>query len=144
MSAIVYVNGAYVPAAEAKISVFDRGFLFADGIYEVSAVFGGELCDNEAHLDRLFDLLQVQDLLKQGGGGDISSSSPTGSPASRGHTPAVVLYLALCGRRIGAECGRSIHLRKFQAQALKQPFNSSIWHRTQAKEHVLGSVSINR
>lgn len=53
MSAIVYVNGEYLPAAEAKISVFDRGFLFADGIYEVSAVFDGALCDNEAHLDRL-------------------------------------------------------------------------------------------
>jgi D-alanine transaminase len=53
MSAIVYVNGAYVPAAEAKISVFDRGFLFADGIYEVSAIFNGEMVDNGAHLARL-------------------------------------------------------------------------------------------
>jgi D-alanine transaminase len=50
---IVYVNGAFVPAAEAKVSVFDRGFLFADGIYEVSAVLDGKLIDNEAHLARL-------------------------------------------------------------------------------------------
>ena len=54
MSRIVYVNGAYLPEEEAKISVFDRGFIFADGIYEVSAVLDGRLVDCEAHLDRLF------------------------------------------------------------------------------------------
>jgi D-alanine transaminase len=50
---IVYVNGEYLPQADAKISVFDRGFLFADGIYEVSAIFNGQLVDNDAHLARL-------------------------------------------------------------------------------------------
>jgi D-alanine transaminase len=50
---IVYVDGAFVPAADAKVSVFDRGFLFADGIYEVSAVLDGKLIDNESHLARL-------------------------------------------------------------------------------------------
>jgi D-alanine transaminase len=50
---IVYVDGAFVPAAEAKVSVFDRGFLFADGIYEVSAVLDGKLIDNDSHLARL-------------------------------------------------------------------------------------------
>src|SRR3954470_576838 len=50
---IVYVDGSFVPAAEAKVSVFDRGFLFADGIYEVSAVLDGRLIDNDAHLARL-------------------------------------------------------------------------------------------
>ena len=54
MSRIVYVNGTYLPEEEAKISVFDRGFIFADGIYEVSAVLDGKLVDCEAHLDRLF------------------------------------------------------------------------------------------
>ena len=43
MSRIVYVNGAYLPEEDAKISVFDRGFIFGDGIYEVSAVIGGTL-----------------------------------------------------------------------------------------------------
>ena len=38
MNRIVYVNGEYVPEAEAKVSVFDRGFLFADGVYEVTPV----------------------------------------------------------------------------------------------------------
>src|ERR1700720_2854819 len=50
---IAYVNGSFVPLAEAKVSVLDRGFLFADGIYEVSAVLDGRLIDNESHLARL-------------------------------------------------------------------------------------------
>jgi D-alanine transaminase len=50
---VAYVNGSYLPLSEAKVSVLDRGFLFADGIYEVSAVLDGKLIDNEAHLARL-------------------------------------------------------------------------------------------
>lgn len=50
---IVYVNGRYCPIEEASIPIMDRGFLFADGIYEVSAVLDGKLIDNRAHLQRL-------------------------------------------------------------------------------------------
>jgi D-alanine transaminase len=50
---IAYVNGAFVPLKDAKVSILDRGFLFADGIYEVSAVLDGKLIDNESHLARL-------------------------------------------------------------------------------------------
>jgi D-alanine transaminase len=50
---IAYVNGSFVPLSDAKISVLDRGFLFADGIYEVSAVLNSRLVDNDAHLARL-------------------------------------------------------------------------------------------
>ena len=53
MSRIVYVNGTYVPEEEAKISVFDRGFLFADGVYEVTSVLDGRLVDFPGHLARL-------------------------------------------------------------------------------------------
>jgi D-alanine transaminase len=53
MSRTVYVNGAYVAEEDAKISVFDRGFLLADGVYEVSSVLGGRLVDNAAHMARL-------------------------------------------------------------------------------------------
>ena len=53
MTRTVYVNGAFVPEDEAKISVFDRGFLFSDGVYEVSTVVHGKLLDNPAHLARL-------------------------------------------------------------------------------------------
>jgi D-alanine transaminase len=50
---IAYVNGTFVLLSEAKVSVLDRGFLFADGIYEVSAVLDGKLVDNDSHLARL-------------------------------------------------------------------------------------------
>src|SRR5258708_23663601 len=50
---IAYVNGSFVPMADAKVSVLDRGFLFADGIYEVAAVLEGKLIDNVSHLARL-------------------------------------------------------------------------------------------
>ncbi|MBR0751894.1 D-amino-acid transaminase [Bradyrhizobium jicamae] len=53
MEPIAYVNGSFVPHSEAKVSVFDRGFLFADGIYEVAAVLDGKLVDNASHLARL-------------------------------------------------------------------------------------------
>lgn len=53
MARTVYVNGAYVPEDEARVSVFDRGFLFADGVYEVTSVLGGKLIDFEGHIRRL-------------------------------------------------------------------------------------------
>ena len=49
----VYVNGEFVAENEAKISVFDRGLLFADAVYEVSAIIDAKLIDNDAHIDRL-------------------------------------------------------------------------------------------
>ncbi len=53
MSRIVYVNGSDVPEVEAKVSVFDRAFLFGDAVYEVTAVLDRRLVDFEAHLARL-------------------------------------------------------------------------------------------
>ncbi len=53
MSRIAYVNGHYVPHAGASVHVEDRGYQFADGIYEVCAVWGGLLIDETRHLDRL-------------------------------------------------------------------------------------------
>lgn len=53
MTRIVYVNGEFLPESEASISVFDRGFLMADGVYEVTSVLGGKLIDFDGHLARL-------------------------------------------------------------------------------------------
>jgi D-alanine transaminase len=53
LDSIAYVNGSFVPLSDAKVSILDRGFLFADGIYEVSAVLDGKLVDNASHLARL-------------------------------------------------------------------------------------------
>lgn len=49
----VYCNRRYLPGDEARIGLFDRGFLFADAVYEVTAVIGGRLIDNDFHLNRL-------------------------------------------------------------------------------------------
>ncbi|MCY3994605.1 MAG: D-amino-acid transaminase [Rhodobacter sp.] len=53
MSRMVYVDGAYLPEGKAKVSVFDRGFLFADGVYEVTSVLDRRLVDFEGHAARL-------------------------------------------------------------------------------------------
>ena len=53
MSRIVYVNGQYFPEEEASISIFDRGFLMADAVYEVTSVLDGKLLEFEGHLKRL-------------------------------------------------------------------------------------------
>ncbi|QYX57345.1 D-amino-acid transaminase [Roseovarius sp. SCSIO 43702] len=60
----VYVNGDYIPENEAKISVFDRGFLMADGVYEVTSVLGGKLVDFEGHAKRLERSLNELDMPK--------------------------------------------------------------------------------
>ncbi len=53
MSRTAYVNGDFVPIEQAKVSILDRGFLFADGVYEVAAVLDGRLVYNSLHLARL-------------------------------------------------------------------------------------------
>ena len=53
MTRVVYVNGRYLPYAEAGVHVEDRGFQFADAIYEVCEVNGGRLVDETRHMDRL-------------------------------------------------------------------------------------------
>lgn len=53
MTRTLYLNGDWLPESEAKISVFDRGFLMADGIYEVTCVLDGKLIDYAGHAARL-------------------------------------------------------------------------------------------
>lgn len=65
MNRTVYVNGDFVAEQDAMISVFDRGFLFADAVYEVSSVLEGRLIDNDAHIKRLHRSL-----------GELSMSAP--------------------------------------------------------------------
>jgi len=50
---VIYLNGEYLPASAARVSVMDRGFLFGDGVYEVIPVFGGRLLRIDEHLRRL-------------------------------------------------------------------------------------------
>jgi D-alanine transaminase len=54
MGRIAYVNGRYVPHGDAVVHIEDRGFQFADGVYEFFAIFSGRLADAEGHLERLW------------------------------------------------------------------------------------------
>ena len=62
MTRTVFVNGEYLPETEAKISIFDRGFLMADAVYEVTSVLGGKLVDFEGHAVRLERSLKELDM----------------------------------------------------------------------------------
>ncbi len=62
MTRTVYVNGEYLPETEAKVSIFDRGFLFADAVYEVTSVLDGKLIDFEGHAVRLDRSLNELDM----------------------------------------------------------------------------------
>ena len=64
MTRTVFVNGEYLPETDAKISIFDRGFLMADGVYEVTSVLGGKLIDFDGHLKRLERSLNELDMEK--------------------------------------------------------------------------------
>lgn len=69
MSRTAYVNGAYVPLTHASVSIQDRGFQFADAIYEVWAVRGGRLFDADLHMARLFrSLAELRIAIPMGGG----------------------------------------------------------------------------
>ena len=62
MTRTVYVNGEYLPETEAKVSIFDRGFLMADAVYEVTSVLGGKLIDFDGHAVRLERSLNELDI----------------------------------------------------------------------------------
>ncbi|MCT4609664.1 MAG: D-amino-acid transaminase [Pelagimonas sp.] len=63
MTRTVYLNGDYLPETEAKVSIFDRAFLMADGVYEVTSVLGGKLIDFDGHAVRLERSLNELDMV---------------------------------------------------------------------------------
>ena len=83
MSRIVYVNGAWLPEEEAKISVFDRGFLFADGVYEVTSVLDGRLVDFAGHLARLHRSLGALEMPAPADDDDAPGDPPRARRAQR-------------------------------------------------------------
>ncbi len=72
MSRIAYVNGRYVPQSEASVNIEDRGYQFADGVYEVLYMVGGRFLDEDRHLARLERSLR-----------EIEIAMPMGLPALR-------------------------------------------------------------
>src|SRR5258706_15961705 len=103
MPEIAYVNGKWLPLAEARVPVLDRGFLFADGVYEVVPVYSGRGFRLREHLSRLTRSLAelritnphsekewaalVENLIAENGGGDllVYLQITRGAPAKRGH-----------------------------------------------------------
>src|SRR5262249_61367992 len=55
---ICYVNGSFVPASEARVSIFDRGFTSGEGVYDVTRSFGHKLFKLDAHIARLYRSLK--------------------------------------------------------------------------------------
>ena len=98
----IYLNGVFMNAEQARISPMDRGFLFADGVYEVVPAFNGVLFGYDAHVARLqlsLDALQIanphtalqwrelcEELVDRNGGGDLAVylQVTRGAPESRG------------------------------------------------------------
>ena len=72
MSRIAYVNGRYLPQSEASVNVEDRGYQFADGVYEVLYMLGGRFLDEDRHMQRLERSL-----------GEIAIAPPMGRAALR-------------------------------------------------------------
>ncbi len=102
---VCYLNGSYLPLKDARISPLDRGFLYADGVYEVMPVYGGRPFRFEAHADRLtrsLGALRMEDphtraewrallgaLIERNGGGDIYIywQVTRGAQNGRSHAP---------------------------------------------------------
>lgn len=62
MAEVVYINGTLVPQEEAKVSIFDRGFLYGDGLFETMRSYSGHVFRLEHHLSRLFSALKILNL----------------------------------------------------------------------------------
>ena len=99
---IVYLNGEFLPFAEARVPIMDRGFLFADGIYEVSAVLDGRLVDNEAHLARLDRSL-----------GEIDIANPHSMSAWIGLQTELIARNGLTEGLVYMQVTRGVHERDF-------------------------------
>jgi len=143
-----YLNGQWLPLAEARVPVLDRGFLFADGVYEVIPAYGGACFALDGHLRRLARSLRelriadpldepgwrgvVERLVRENGGGDLAVylQVTRGAPAKRSHvfpdnTPPTVL--GLCH----ALPSPSAHDRAQGVGALTRP--DIRWHRCDIK-----------
>src|SRR5262245_4787412 len=55
MAQVIYLNGGFVSKEDAKVSVYDHGFLYGDGIFEGIRIYGGNIFKCKEHLDRLYD-----------------------------------------------------------------------------------------
>jgi branched-chain amino acid aminotransferase len=52
---LIYLDGKFVPKSEAKVSVYDHGFLYGDGVFEGIRAYNGRVFKLKEHVDRLYD-----------------------------------------------------------------------------------------
>ncbi|MFH1571858.1 MAG: D-amino acid aminotransferase [Gemmatimonadota bacterium] len=93
MPEIAYVNGSFMPLADAVVSVEDRGFQFADGVYEVIATYGGAPYAMEAHLMRLERSLRELQIDLDVRGGDIDLAALVGEGMARAGFAETLVYI---------------------------------------------------
>jgi len=99
---VCYLNGAYLPLAEAKVSPFDRAFLFGDAVYEVVPIYGSRLFRLRQHLDRLNRSLagiRMPPAMSHGDWAHVCQELISRNAADQGH-----LYMQVSR---GAEFGRN-------------------------------------
>jgi D-alanine transaminase len=141
---IAYLNGSFMDAAEAMISPMDRGFLFADGVYEVVPVFGGQPLRMHEHIRRLLrslDELKIgrpmtpeqfaelfMDMIRHNGGGDLSVylQITRGAPAKRDHgfpvpaaTPTIFMSASPLGNTAVDDIGNAAGAKAITATDIR-------------------------
>jgi len=110
MTRIACVNGLFIPEADATVSIFDRGFVFGDGVYEVIAVVDGRFVDDGPHLDRLDrSLREIQ----------LAPPMPRASLHATLHT--LVERNALAEGLVYLQVTRGVAERDFAFPAVEQP-----------------------
>ncbi|MEO6102265.1 MAG: D-amino acid aminotransferase [Pseudoxanthomonas sp.] len=141
---IVYLNGSFMNAAEASISPMDRGFLFADGVYEVVPVFNSRPLQMHEHLRRLersLDELQIArpmtreqgaalflEMIERNGGGDLAIylQITRGAPGKRDHgfpvppvTPTVFMTASSLGKTAVDDIANAAGAKAITAQDIR-------------------------
>lgn len=99
---VCYLNGAYLPLAEARVSPFDRAFLFGDAVYEVIPIYGSRLFRLRQHLDRLnrsLNGIRMEPAMSHGDWAHVCQELISRNSADQGH-----LYMQVSR---GAEFGRN-------------------------------------
>ena len=110
MSSVSYVNGSYVDHSEARVSIEDRGYQFADGVYEVFAVINKKIVDYDDHLNRLFRSLK-----------EISLDTPIAKDAYLVHIRNLVRKNYITNGIIYLQVSRGVASRDF-----KFPINKTL------------------
>ncbi len=129
MDRIAFLNGDYVSLDEARVPIMDRGLLFADGIYEVSAVLGGGLVDNEAHLARLDRSLAA-----------IRIANPYAEPEWARHQAELVRRNRLDEGLVYIQVTRGVAERDFTFPAASRP---TVFMFTQARRIVDAPLAVS-